>query len=691
MTPTTLSPADYSRRLVQRLREVSPRTLALGAMLVVALFAFGLRVHHIRSSMPYPGHVDEPALVGPATAILKTGDFNPHYLTYPSLPIYLISGGLTLGFLDAARHVEVRTTKDLAVNGFPYYTQSRIMMPPRLLFAFLSVLGMVLIGLTAWRAFDDLGLLFLAPLVLTLSSEYAFLSQQYLNVDIVGAFTVALVYAYLFLYRDRQGFLYKSVIPGLLSGLAMGSKYNMALVLLPALLVILFYGVQKRLAAAILLCLMAVVGFLITTPYSLLDFSAFLDALGGVFNHYARGHPGHEAEAGWRALISYLASIRRDMGWASVVLAALGVVRLARQNWRHAIILLSFPVLLVFTMSQQTTFFVRNIIPVFMFYAVFVAAGASWIYLIIAGVAAKYVRRPWVARGAAVVVVALLLTVALPSNRVRAWAFETPDTRTQAAAWIRSNAAPKETVIVPEELGMDIRSLAQDYNIVVLPFAKLGRDDFYRVVVDYGDALVLMPQFDSSRGPAKDKGLGARLNSFAEGMSGIFTLDGKPVSFIADYYPPVPQGDPKITISRLALTEDMKAKEWRDRVFDLTQLRGPMNVLNNGAVSLVRNVDMRTPQVYLPAGSYRMQIDASGTTVDGVPAILEVWVADKLIEKFETSPKTTSRRLEFQIDAPVLTDISIRFLNSGGDPSKSGGTPKGRTVTLRRLELAKVK
>ena len=67
---------------------------------VLALVALCLRRSlvfnslHISGSLPYPYHIDEQAVIGPARKMLVTGNFHPSEFNYPSLPRYLAAAGL---------------------------------------------------------------------------------------------------------------------------------------------------------------------------------------------------------------------------------------------------------------------------------------------------------------------------------------------------------------------------------------------------------------------------------------------------------------------------------------------------------------------------------------------------------------------------------------------------------------------
>ena len=72
------------------------RQITLIALAFILLFGVLLRLYKLDFGveLPYVAHTDEPTQYNPAIRILTTGDLNPHFFNYPSLPIYLYSAVL---------------------------------------------------------------------------------------------------------------------------------------------------------------------------------------------------------------------------------------------------------------------------------------------------------------------------------------------------------------------------------------------------------------------------------------------------------------------------------------------------------------------------------------------------------------------------------------------------------------------
>jgi hypothetical protein len=383
MRPGLEAPAHPAAEAIRRLRGIGKRSTGrrsrwalFGALLaLLSTFALIVRVTLISRSMPYVGHIDEKEISARAERILQTGDFNPHFFEYPSLPIYLAASGFVVGFLEACGKQKIRTTAQIGSVDYPYYQQPSVVFPARALFAALSVLSLVLLGCVVYEITGFEAGLFLAPLIASASTFYLYLSWKYLNVDIVGALFVAATLLSL-LRAQRKGWSSRgAVVSGALSGLAIACKYSLFPILLPGLLTIWLSGSTKKRLDSGLLIVAAGATFLAATPYAMFDFGTFLDDVGGAVYHYARGHAGAEGEPGWPQAAYYLSHIVHEFGPLSPLFALIGAAYLLSANWRGGVTLLSFPIAHLGYMSWQRVHFLRHAASSLLIFAGLVAIG----------------------------------------------------------------------------------------------------------------------------------------------------------------------------------------------------------------------------------------------------------------------------------------------------------------------------
>ncbi len=244
--------------------------LAVGTVLRCWGIQFGLPLELARP--------DEEKIAQAAFHILQ-GDFNPHFFLYPSLFIYLTA---------AAYAVLVVFERVLGTSAVAVSLAAGAMADP-------SLLHLVARGLAAASGIATIVVLYgaaseLFPRRAALAAA-AFLAIAFLHVrdshfgvtDVpVTLLTVCAFWGGARI-ATRGVTLSRSAVTGLLCGLAASTKYNAALIALPALVAIASHGfilrrvsVMLALAAAVALAIGLTAGFLGGTPFAVLDRPAFL-------------------------------------------------------------------------------------------------------------------------------------------------------------------------------------------------------------------------------------------------------------------------------------------------------------------------------------------------------------------------------------------------------------------------------
>lgn len=363
----------YAKQLRQQKLGWQPAYLEYGAIGLILVIATGLRYTGLRQSLPYLDSPDEPTLTRAAIKMLQTGDFNPHFFRWPSLPFYLQALASLPRFLQDAGAGLYTDVKNIIPEG--YYLAGRTWTAALGVgTVFLTYLtGRVLLG-------PVIGLLSgLIMAVLPLHSEHS----HYITPDITVTFfcTLTLLFAAL-IYKTGQLKWYLAA--GVAAGLTCGSKYNVAIILITVGLA--HFSGEKRaatswkwLAGAFGL---ALVTFILTTPFLIFDLAGFLNELAFQVRHYTIvGHEGAStlpawqayAEFFWREAFPYQASL---FMLASLVFA---LIRQRREDW----LLLSLPLIGYFFFSSAKVYFARNLLPLLpplaILSAVFLVALAGWL------------------------------------------------------------------------------------------------------------------------------------------------------------------------------------------------------------------------------------------------------------------------------------------------------------------------
>jgi len=442
----------------------------------LTLAALGLgRLRAVVGTLPYSQHVDEGFLTHQAVSILRSGDANPHFFRYPSLPIYLTTLTMKVGGLVSGAPPPSAWTVPLRGSAYvPEFAYDA----SRLLFALTSIIALAFIGVIARSVYRSNLAMVLAPLIVSRSHVFEHSTADYLSVDVITLFFVTAALATAFAAWERDSYLVTSVVPGALSGMAAASKYNSALVLLPLGLHIVLTGtwtgkgLRAQVGRLAVLSVAAAAAFLACVPYSVLDRGQFVADVTWEIHHYKTGHPGHDGPAGIPQFLFYLRSLADDCGPTTLAFAAAGLLFGLVIAPRRAATLASFPLAMLVHMSTNRVHFLRTVLPVFALVPVFVAGGL--IGLVRIATPAFWMRRrptwstalnrlpapfrtPWWPSLVAVAVVALY--AAFTDRGALLDLDLAPDTRNVVVRFLRARAGHAR-IFVPPEIGFSSERLS---------------------------------------------------------------------------------------------------------------------------------------------------------------------------------------------------------------------------------------
>ena len=330
--------------------------------LIVGLAA-SLRLFPLWFGLPYlSARPDEGAAIGHATAMLG-GDLNPHFFHWPSLTFYLF----------AAVFAIASSVRGL-VSGDSTLTPAESILIGRALVAIAGTLTTVVLFRLARRTADTttglLAAVFLAVAILHVrDSHFAMtdvlmtllltLSLALLLAALDGAMTASDLAAI-----PVRGF----VAAGFAGGLAASTKYSAAAVVVAMaaaqLVLLVRFGrwpwSPPTWPPSVGFLLAFVAGFLIATPYALLDMQAFAADLTFDFTHLSGGH-GINLGRGWFYHLTH--SLPYGVGVALFVAAIAGVVPTVRGNPRHAFVLGLFAAAFYASIGSGYTVFFRYVLP----------------------------------------------------------------------------------------------------------------------------------------------------------------------------------------------------------------------------------------------------------------------------------------------------------------------------------------
>lgn len=341
---------------------------------VILIAAFALRLKSIWFGYPLPLHPDEPIVVQSALNIILTGDLNPHNFLYPSFNIYLnallyktvsLFEGLVLGIPAEA------------IPEIHFYLFGRAM---NVLFSTATIYVVYDIGRRLFNPWAGMAAAcFIAASSLHVNNSY------YVTVDTSMALwcTLACLTAVLIYTKGAKTSYY--LAGGVCVGLAVSCKYTAFPAFLPILVAHLCQARQggNLLNRNIILAAAAVpAAFLLTTPYALLDYRAFVSALAHQQREYSISHPGSESfnRLSIGNYCTYL--FTEGYGMVSSILALAGIPVLFRQSRSRALLLLGCPLAILGFLGMYKIYFPRNVVVLIPFMALFsgytVVAAASW-------------------------------------------------------------------------------------------------------------------------------------------------------------------------------------------------------------------------------------------------------------------------------------------------------------------------
>jgi 4-amino-4-deoxy-L-arabinose transferase-like glycosyltransferase len=417
-----------------RVTRLAARWEFWGCIAIVALAA-ALRFYGIGHDLPYSPAVDEPAVVGRAVDMMKTGDLNPHFFDYGGLVIYLHLVVAVGRFIAGALAGEWNALD--AAGTYDFILWSRVVTAA---FGTLTVLLVYFIGRRQSAATGLIGALLVAVFGQHVRESHFALTDVPLTLAVVAAWLASLRAA------DRPS-LARFALAGGLAGLAASAKYpGVFAVLLPLIVIWTTAGSLgidrvKATLAAIGACAAA---FLVTSPYTVLDLPAFLNAFAYLVNVYKAGAP--PAEPPW---LLYIKHFRNGGGYAfmyAVVPATAYTIWLAaRRDTRvYALLALVVPAILYAFISRQQIVYGRYLLPILPFVAIMVG-----------GLAARLIPlapRPPLRLAAAAVVVALL-SVQPGVQAVRyAHTLGLENTTRLADEWVRTHVKPGEKIALETRL-----------------------------------------------------------------------------------------------------------------------------------------------------------------------------------------------------------------------------------------------
>lgn len=290
--------------------------------------------------------------------------YNPLFFDWPTLFMYAVTLSLVpyfkfgwwMGWFRGEGHF-------IEYAGF---ATGLVIIHARILSAAAGVFSVWLVYRIALRIFDRatalVAALFLALAYLHARDSHFGVPDVTLVMFVLLAFLCTLRFAASGRTRDL-------LFAAAAAGFATSTKYNGALSILPLIWVVIGPTAQGqwrntialRLRQLTIAGLVMIAAFVLTTPYSLLDWERFSASLRGISEHLAQGH-GVMLGRGWVSHFSL--SLWYGLGWPLLLTGVSGLLLCLWKMPRQGVLLLLFPVAYYLALGSGFTVFARYILPV---------------------------------------------------------------------------------------------------------------------------------------------------------------------------------------------------------------------------------------------------------------------------------------------------------------------------------------
>jgi hypothetical protein len=423
----------------------------------VLLIALALRLYGIEHGLPYGYQIDEKFVVNHAMGF-GTGDFNPHLFHWPgtSLMYFLfLEYGLlyVIGWLLGM----FRSTADFA----------ELFIRDPSVFYLIGRMTIAFMGTATVYLVYQLGRKVTSARVGLLASIFYGFSYLAVGIDHFifpdTPLTFLSVLAMLLLHRilthgEKRTYLWA----GLVIGIALGTKYSGGALLIPLGLAH-FYQVwsqdrknfhnlfDKRIGIAIL---MIFIGFMLSCPFSLIDFQTFFRDLVWQFGRVHSGSFGTDVENGW---IYYLIQgLPNSLGIGLAAVSILGVLYALLRHRGEEILITSFVLFYIGYIGSWKIGVDKYLLPILPFLTLLAAS-------LIFGVLYRIERLSSFMKPLLILFVVLCISEPLARSVYNDFLLTQKDTRTIAKEWIEANLPPG-TKIVLDAGNFDVAKMSPPLN-----------------------------------------------------------------------------------------------------------------------------------------------------------------------------------------------------------------------------------
>ena len=341
----------------------APFVLAAVLGLALALRVWGLTWGLPTATHYYSYHPDESVVLGAAMSMnVFGGQILPHFYNYGSLQLYLVNIAATIAAAYGGGSLVI---KDLA-HDWPqwahFYLAGRVLT---VLMGVGTVWGVYALGKEMWgRRAGLLGAAFLS--VMPLHAQHS----HFLTVDVPAAFwgTWTLFWAAKIAPPTPSyvgDTLKEPLLAGMFAGLAVATKYNMALLILPIVLAILrAQGTAQQKARALIVTVFALgAAFLLACPGALLENNTFLSNVRFEAVHVQNADDPTFRDTGNGFLYQITTNLAAGIGWPLLLVTLFCIIYASYKRTKGDALLVAFALPYYILISLVAVRYARYTIP----------------------------------------------------------------------------------------------------------------------------------------------------------------------------------------------------------------------------------------------------------------------------------------------------------------------------------------
>ncbi len=239
------------------------QTLALAGILAVGAW---LRFWTVGDGLPYSVGVDEPVILEKVLVMLQTGDLNPHFFHYGGFVFNFHLAIAAVGYFAGALGRDIPSVDQIWAGDLYFWS--------RVATAGLATATIYLVYLAAKRWGQTVALV--AALAMAVQPQLV-REAHYALTDTPLMFFLALTLL-LSIRAAESGGTGAFALAGLAAGLAAGTKYNGVVAgVMPVVAVLATVPASRWVGALAVAAGGTAAGFVVASPYALLDFRGFVD------------------------------------------------------------------------------------------------------------------------------------------------------------------------------------------------------------------------------------------------------------------------------------------------------------------------------------------------------------------------------------------------------------------------------